>query len=650
MADTLELQAGKNITLSEDGGKVVISAKDSVSVVDPALSATSTNPVQNKVVKAALDGKQDKLNAGTGISISGGTISSTAAVDTAAAREAAAKANAAADNAKADYVGTDNYVYHWDSEAGAYKKTSQYVKGDKGDTGAQGPKGDTGAQGPKGDKGDTGAQGPKGDTGAPGDSTAANAAAEKADAAADKANAAADKANNVVATMEGNMLANVSDVEKKANEAKDTIAGLVNGLSVTQTTGDSTTSVMSQKAVTDELAKGEITMTFNRYIGLSDVEKLYFDKYWSKDLQVHSSDAGICCALLLRNCGYPLSWRCNNYGGWQYAILCNGVNEDGSIVDGKLCTDPLIDATGYKYILLTEYEGNRILNVLPTNDYIIERNATIYFIEQKTGAEAVADEMRYASRLPGVIEEFEKGTSGARITLEKDYVNLRDAMKGSNNKYVNFSLIRHFPYISCKDMTNVAFYHWVNLVDVVWGDYKAGNYMFMNCRNLESVYGFEDSALTAIPECMFAGCSKLRLKKLPAGVTSIGYGAFSGCTSLALTELPAGVTSIGNSAFYGCTSIVSMKLPSGLTKINGYAFQNCTGLRDITIPGSVTTIEWLAFGGTNLSITCLATTPPSITSYSFNGVISIKVPAACVDAYKAASGWNKYKDKITAIE
>ena len=545
----------------------------------------------------------------------------------------------------------------------------------------------------------------------------ANAAADNANTAKENANTAADKANNVVSTMEKNMLANVSEVEKKANEAKDTITGLVNGLSVTQTTGDSTTSVMSQKAVTDEIAKGEVTMTFNRYIGLSDVEKLFFDKYWSKDLQVHSSDAGMCCALLLRNCGYPLSWMCNNYNGWQYAILCNGVNEDGSIVDGKLCLDPLIDATGYKYILLTEYQGNRILNVIPYYDSIENRAGTIYFIEQKSGAEAVADEMRYASRLPGVIEEFKKGTSWNKITLEKDYINLIDAMKAIN--YWSLSLIRHFPYISCKDMNNVSFAYWVNLVDVVWGDYKALGNMFMNCRNLERVYGFEDSVLVSIPDLMFLGCSKLRLTELPAGltsigvnafggctslaltelpagltsigqnafngctslaltelpagltsigvnafggctslaltelpagVTSIGDNAFSGCTSLALTELPAGVTSIGDNAFSGCTSIVSMKLPSGLTKINGNAFRNCTGLRDITIPGSVTTIEWLAFGGTNLSITCLATTPPSITSYTFDRVISIKVPAASVDAYKEASGWNRFKDKITAIE
>lgn len=619
MADTLELQAGKNITLSEDGGKVVISAKDSVSVVDPALSATSTNPVQNKVVKAALDGKQDKLKAGTGITINGGTISSTAAVDTAAAREAAAKANAAADNAKADYVGTDNYVYHWDSEAGAYKKTNQYVKGE------------TGAQGPEGD------------------STAANAAAEKANAAAEKASAAADKANNVASTMEKNMLANVSEVEEKANEAKNTIAGLVNGLSVTQTTGESTTSVMSQKAVTEELAKGGITMTFNRVVGLSDVEKLYFDKYWGKDLQVHSSDAGLCCAVLFRNCGYPLLWECNNYGQWQYAILCNGVNDDGSIVDGKLCLDELIDATGYKYILLTEYQGNLTLNILPTYDSVYKRDGLACWVEQKNGSEAVVDEMRYASRLPGVLDEFKNGNIGWKMELEKDYISLRDAMK-VNNIYRTFSLIRHFPYLNMSGKDNVWFENWVNLVDIVLGDYKINSRMFLRCRNLEHVYGFEESGLTNIPSYMFADCPKLTFRHLPLGVTSIGNSAFSGCTSLALTELPAGVTSIGNYTFSGCTSLALTELPAGVTSIGDYTFSGCTGLKTITIPDSVTTIGLYAFGGTNLFITCLATTPPSITTNTFDKVSSIKVPAASVDAYKEASGWNRFKDKITAIE
>ena len=58
--------------------KAALDAKQDRMTIDSALSATSANPVQNKAVKAALDGKQDKLTAGSGIIINGNTISSTA--------------------------------------------------------------------------------------------------------------------------------------------------------------------------------------------------------------------------------------------------------------------------------------------------------------------------------------------------------------------------------------------------------------------------------------------------------------------------------------------------------------------------------------------------------------------------------------------
>lgn len=76
---TLTLKSGYNITLTEDSanGTLTISATDTKYTIDSTLSSTSTNPVQNKVVYTALAGKQDKLIAGTGISINGNTISCT---------------------------------------------------------------------------------------------------------------------------------------------------------------------------------------------------------------------------------------------------------------------------------------------------------------------------------------------------------------------------------------------------------------------------------------------------------------------------------------------------------------------------------------------------------------------------------------------
>ena len=57
--------------------KAALDAKQDRMTIDSSLSATSTNPVQNKAVKAALDAKQDKLTAGSGIIINGSEISTT---------------------------------------------------------------------------------------------------------------------------------------------------------------------------------------------------------------------------------------------------------------------------------------------------------------------------------------------------------------------------------------------------------------------------------------------------------------------------------------------------------------------------------------------------------------------------------------------
>ena len=75
----LTLKSGYNVTLTEDpvNGTLTISATDTQYTIDSTLSGSSTNPIQNKVVYNALAGKQDKLIAGTGISISGNTISCT---------------------------------------------------------------------------------------------------------------------------------------------------------------------------------------------------------------------------------------------------------------------------------------------------------------------------------------------------------------------------------------------------------------------------------------------------------------------------------------------------------------------------------------------------------------------------------------------
>lgn len=65
------IKVGNNLTISSDG---TLSANASSVTVDSALSSTSTNPVQNKVINTALNGKQHTLTAGSHINITNNVI------------------------------------------------------------------------------------------------------------------------------------------------------------------------------------------------------------------------------------------------------------------------------------------------------------------------------------------------------------------------------------------------------------------------------------------------------------------------------------------------------------------------------------------------------------------------------------------------
>lgn len=235
---------------------------------------------------------------------------------------------------------------------------------------------------------------------------------------------------------------------------------------------------------------------------------------------------------------------------------------------------------------LQEYEDAPILDI-PNTSYIIEQNVVKYLEEPKFGSEYI----------------LYKSSNGQKVT----------------------------PY-----KTNVFG------ATIVSNIYEGGN----------GIIKF-DTRVTSIGDQAFRDCSKLTSITIPNSVTSIGGYAFSFCFSLKSITIPNSVKSIGNGAFYYCSSLTSVTIPNGVTSIGNDTFCGCSLLTSITIPNSVTSIGYQAFSRCSslTTITCEATTPPTLSpNNTLSNVTAVYVPAESVDAYKTATNWSYYADKIQPIQ
>ena len=109
------------------------------------------------------------------------------------------------------------------------------------------------------------------------------------------------------------------------------------------------------------------------------------------------------------------------------------------------------------------------------------------------------------------------------------------------------------------------------------------------------------------------------------------------------------VNSIGARAFQGCDTVTDFSIPETVTSIEDNAFAGCTGINTLTIPRSVTSIGNGTFSGCGglSSLILLNPIPPTMGTDAMEGcTATVSVPAAGVDAYKTAEGWDTYSASI----
>lgn len=143
---------------------------------------------------------------------------------------------------------------------------------------------------------------------------------------------------------------------------------------------------------------------------------------------------------------------------------------------------------------------------------------------------------------------------------------------------------------------------------------------------------------------------------IPETVTLIGNSAFS-TANIGTMVLPESVTRISDFAFQGAQGVNGVppviKLNEGLAVIGESAFSSASIAGEIEIPSTVTAIGAYCFIYNDITtVICKPTTPPALGSGAFSSDtagFTIKVPAASVAAYKAATNWSSYADYIVGV-
>lgn len=229
---------------------------------------------------------------------------------------------------------------------------------------------------------------------------------------------------------------------------------------------------------------------------------------------------------------------------------------------------------------------------------------------------------------------------------------LDDAFKGS--AITSFDELQYFTgltgnlyqqFVSCTALTSI----------IVPEGITSLSSTFRSCSNLKSVH--LPNTLTSIGEKAFENCSNLETINIPSGLTSIdNYNEESfGVRNLTIESGNTNFVLIGGvmyntektSIYYYIDNLLSYNIEEGVTTVPKGFLDSVTTLNAITLPSTLTSIPNATLRAKiSYSITCKATTPPTIGERTFyrnpNILPKIYVPAASVSTYQSATNWSRF--------
>lgn len=160
-------------------------------------------------------------------------------------------------------------------------------------------------------------------------------------------------------------------------------------------------------------------------------------------------------------------------------------------------------------------------------------------------------------------------------------------------------------------------------------------YLFRACRSLKTIQWAENSIAGTNDNNMLMYCSSLETLYLPGTFVKLMQAFAQTANSLREVETATETDFVflSTSCFASCLSLTRFKCGAGLDSISKNAFSGCVSCKiyDFSLSTTVPTLQ-----DTN----------------AFTGIAAdceIRVPAALVDAWKAATNWATYADHIVGV-
>ena len=178
-----------------------------------------------------------------------------------------------------------------------------------------------------------------------------------------------------------------------------------------------------------------------------------------------------------------------------------------------------------------------------------------------------------------------------------------------------------------------------------------GIQIFNDCANLETLIFDGDFSMTNWNQGLAQNCPKLTSVIFKKPITKLPSNCFQGASSLKTIDLTLVGELLPNGIGNQLRNMESCILPPNITHIpeKMFAYWDNTNLV-VTLPATVTEIDNQVFQSCRGTFYILAVTPPTLSATSaINNNMTIYVPAASLEAYKAAEYWSGVANRIFAI-